>query len=168
MTSRKIQVHLRTYQRKWSIDLAAVGHFAEAAWSALGNQRDLSLPAETEVSVVLLNNRRMRWYNHAFRKKDYPTDVLSFPVNEFTQEGRHSLGDILISVEKAAEQAQAKKHSLDRELQILLLHGLLHLLGSDHETDTGQMDRLESKLRRKLLNNRRWTRPIRRTLKVVV
>lgn len=100
----------------------------------------------------------MQWYNHAYRRKDSPTDVLSFPVNEVTQEGRHFLGDILISVERAAKQAAARKHSLDRELQILMLHGMLHLLGYDHETDSGEMDRLESKLRRALLDNSRWVR----------
>lgn len=161
MTNRKIQVHLRTCQRRWSIDPGEVRRFAGSAWSALARVRGVSLPPETEVSIVFLNNRRMRWYNHAFRHKDYSTDVLSFPVNEYTPEGRHALGDILISVEKAAEQAAVNGHPLDRELQILVLHGLLHLLGYDHETDSGEMDRLESKLRRKLLNRRRWARPAR-------
>lgn len=108
---------------------------------------------------MLVNNKRMQWYNQVFRKKDSPTDVLSFPVNEITAEGAHCLGDILISVEKAAEQARAKRHSLDRELQILLLHGMLHLRGYDHETDSGEMNRLESRIRKSVLNNRRWIRP---------
>ncbi|HSP06973.1 MAG TPA: rRNA maturation RNase YbeY [Acidobacteriota bacterium] len=132
--------------------------FAASVWAALEKKQGRALP-ETEVSLVLLNNRQMQWYNHAYRMKDSPTDVLSFPVNEFTQEGRHYLGDILISVEKAAEQAVARKHSLDRELQILMLHGMLHLLGYDHERDSGEMDRLESKLRKAVLSGSRWVRP---------
>lgn len=115
---------------------------------------------ETEVSLVFLNNRQMQWYNRAYRKKDAPTDVLSFAVNEVTQEGCHFLGDILISVEKAADQAASKRHSLGREMQILMLHGMLHLLGYDHEADSGEMDRLESKLRKKVLDNSRWVRVI--------
>lgn len=157
MTSRKIQVQIRTFQRKWSIEARAVRRFAATVWTTLEKIQGSVLP-ETEVSLVLLNNRQMRWYNYAYRKKDSPTDVLSFPVNEVTQEGRHFLGDILISIEKAAGQAKAKKHSLDRELQILLLHGMLHLLGYDHETDSGKMDRLESRLRKVVLDDTPWVR----------
>jgi probable rRNA maturation factor len=101
----------------------------------------------------------MKSYNLAFRKKDYPTDVLSFPVNEVTAEGSHCLGDILISVEKAWKQAQSAGHSLDRELEILLLHGVLHLLGFDHETDSGEMDTLEQSLRIKLLDRKSLAAP---------
>jgi probable rRNA maturation factor len=99
---------------------------------------------------VFLNDRQMRWYNNEFRKKDYPTDVLSFPVNEKVEK-EHYLGDILISMERTASQAREKNHSVQRELKILLLHGVLHLLGYDHETDNGQMDRLERRLRRAIL-----------------
>jgi probable rRNA maturation factor len=162
MTSQKIQVQIRTFQRRWSIDRDAFRRFAGAVWAALENLQRAPLP-ETEVSIVLLNNKRMQWYNHAFRKKDTPTDVLSFPVNELTPEGRHCLGDILISIEKAEQQA-AGKHSLDRELQVLILHGMLHLLGYDHETDSGEMNRLESRLRKKVLDGRRLIRTPRRKL----
>lgn len=107
--------------------------------------------------MVFLNNPRIQWYNLTFRKKGYPTDVLSFPVNEVTVEKRHYLGDILISVEKAADQAREKRHPLGRELQILLLHGMIHLLGFDHETDSGEMDRLENRLRKKLITRQSLT-----------
>jgi probable rRNA maturation factor len=99
---------------------------------------------------VFLNDRQIRWYNKQFRKKDYPTDVLSFPVRE-TVENEHYLGDILISMERTTVQAREKRHPVKRELKILLLHGVLHLLGYDHEVDNGQMDRLESRLRKAVL-----------------
>jgi probable rRNA maturation factor len=112
-----------------------------------------------EVSVVLLNDAQMRRYNRDFRKKDQPTDVLSFPVNETQDEISPSgrlrqivyLGDILISMERAAAQAREKKHTPQREFRILLLHGVLHLLGYDHETDNGQMLRLERRLQKSVL-----------------
>lgn len=157
MTKQKIQVQIRTFQRKWSINRDAVRQFAGAAWAALEKQEGIPLP-ETEVALVLLNNRRMQWYNRAFRKKNAPTDVLSFPVNETTVEGRHCLGDILISVEKVEEQARTKRHSIDREFQILLLHGILHLKGYDHETDSGEMNRLESKIRKAILSDQKILR----------
>jgi probable rRNA maturation factor len=164
MKRQKIQVQIRTFQRKWSIDREAIRRFAGAAWTALEKQEGRSLP-ETEMAIVLLNNKRMQWYNHTFRKKNSPTDVLSFPVNETGPEGRHCLGDVLISLEKADEQARMKRHTLDRELQILLLHGILHLKGYDHERDTGEMNRLESRLRKKILTDTRLIRPAGKNLK---
>ncbi len=105
-----------------------------------------------------MNDRQIRRYNEKFRKKNYPTDVLSFPINELQEEissgGRHQffyLGDILISMERTAEQAREKGHTTRRELKILLLHGILHLLGYDHEVDNGQMERLERRLRKETL-----------------
>ena len=92
----------------------------------------------------------MQSYNQLYRHKNYPTDVLSFPVNEVTLEQDHYLGDILISVDKAADQAKEKGHRLNKEIQILLLHGILHLLGYDHETDSGTMDRIEAGLKKSL------------------
>lgn len=164
MKKQKIQVQIRTFQRKWSIDREAIRRFAGAAWAALEKQEGQALP-ETEMAVVLLNNRRMQWYNHAFRKKNSPTDVLSFPVNETGPEGRHCLGDILISLEKADEQAKMKRHTVDRELQILLLHGILHLRGYDHETDTGEMNRMESKLRKTVVTDKRLLKHSRKNYK---
>jgi len=102
-----------------------------------------------EVSVLLTSDARIRRLNRQFRRKDKPTDVLSFPAPEFP--GDQSLaGDLAISVETAARQAQDQGHSLAVELQILILHGLLHLAGYDHEHDSGQMARREASLRRRL------------------
>lgn len=175
MTNARIQVNLKTYQRKWRINRPAIKQFLQKAWSKLAVEVATAAPAKpgkrregrtgfspyaalsSEVTVVFLNNPRIQWYNLTFRKKGYPTDVLSFPVNEVTVEKRHYLGDILISVEKAADQAREKRHPLGRELQILLLHGMIHLLGFDHETDSGEMDRLENRLRKKLITRQSLT-----------
>jgi len=100
------------------------------------------------VNILLTGDREIRDLNRTFRKKDKPTDVLSFPaipetVDEFA-------GDIAISVEYAARSAERFQLELQQELKILILHGLIHLSGHDHETDNGEMVRVESRLRRKL------------------
>lgn len=103
-----------------------------------------------DVSVLLTGDRRMRRLNREFRHKDFPTDVLSFPPPPSLNGRQAMTGDLAISVETAARQAAELDHPLATELQILLLHGLLHLAGYDHETDTGQMARKEASLRRRL------------------
>jgi probable rRNA maturation factor len=108
-----------------------------------------------ECAVLLTNDRTIRRLNHRFRKKDTPTDVLSFPCQSAPDRAlafeNHYLGDVIISVERAHRQAVTRKHNLERELRILVIHGILHLLGHDHETDQGQMRRKELKLQRELL-----------------
>ncbi len=106
-----------------------------------------SLRVRGEVAVVLAGDRLLRRLNRDYRGKDAPTDVLSFAAGD----ADGSLGDIVISVETAERNARARGASLARELDVLVLHGLLHLLGHDHETDDGTMDRLERALRRRLL-----------------
>ena len=87
----------------------------------------------------------MRLLNSTYRDIDGATDVLSFP-GESTPEGRH-LGDLAIAVPVARRQAKELGHSAERELRCLLLHGVLHCLGHDHEADDGEMDSLELQLR---------------------
>lgn len=100
------------------------------------------------VSVLLTDDKEMQRLNRDFRGKDKPTDVLSFPAAE---SGRARVaGDLAISVETAAREAARRDHSLDLELRVLLLHGVLHLAGYDHETDSGEMARKENLLRKKL------------------
>jgi probable rRNA maturation factor len=94
-------------------------------------------------------DRELRRVNRHFRGKDRPTDVLSFPGAR-GPDGWH-LGDVLISVPAARRQAAAAGHSAEREVKLLLLHGLLHCLGYDHETDCGTMARRERRLRRRWL-----------------
>jgi probable rRNA maturation factor len=106
-----------------------------------------SLSAEGELALLLAGDRLLRRLNHRYRGKDRPTDVLSFPG----QGGEDGLGDVVISVETAERNARAFGRSLAGELDLLALHGLLHVLGYDHETDDGTMHRLERRLRRQLL-----------------
>jgi probable rRNA maturation factor len=100
-----------------------------------------------EVALVLTGDRAVRSLNARYRGKDKPTDVLSFPGPG----GEAGLGDIVISVDTAARNAKEYGRTLPQELDILALHGFLHVLGYDHETDDGTMDRLEKRLRRRLL-----------------
>jgi probable rRNA maturation factor len=109
-----------------------------------------------EVSLVLTGDRALRALNARYRGKDMPTDVLSFPAGvsapgPVPPELPNELGDIVISVETAERNARGLGRTLPRELDVLALHGFLHVLGYDHETDDGTMDRLEGRLRRRLL-----------------
>ena len=104
-------------------------------------------PKAGSLAARLTSDAEVRRLNRRFRSKDKPTDVLSFP-GETTADGYH-VGDIVISVPTARRQAAEADHSVERELKVLLLHGLLHCLGYDHETDDGKMERREKLLRRK-------------------
>ncbi len=102
-----------------------------------------------EVTVLVTTDDRMRELNRTFRRKNKPTDVLSFPAGAPVFEGQEVPGgDLAISVDTARRQAESLGHALLLEVEILVLHGLLHLSGMDHERDTGQMERREAKLRR--------------------
>jgi probable rRNA maturation factor len=112
------------------------------------------------VSVALVSDRRVRALNQTYRRKDYATDVLSFPNRADRSNPSNTqslipnpfnpfLGDIVIARGVARRQARAAGHSEQTELRVLALHGLLHLLGYDHERDEGRMRRLEQRLRRK-------------------
>ena len=94
-------------------------------------------------TCLITNDRELQRLNHDFLDHDYPTDVLSFPAADASG----NLGEIAISAERAAAQAQEFGHSLVDELRILMLHGLLHLTGMDHERDHGQMERAEERWR---------------------
>ena len=104
------------------------------------------------VTVAFVSDRRMRELNRRWRGKRGTTDVLSFPAAqvEFEKLEGFVLGDIVISVEQAARQANEHELNFDREVAQLILHGVLHLCGYDHETDKGEMNRLELRLRRRL------------------
>jgi probable rRNA maturation factor len=104
------------------------------------------LRARGEVVLVLAGDGLLRRLNREYRGKDRATDVLSFPGPG----GEEGLGDVVISVPAAARNARRQGHGVPRELDILALHGFLHVLGYDHETDEGEMDRLEGRLRRAL------------------
>ena len=112
----------------------------------------LALELAGEVEVLLTSDAALKRLNRSFRGKNKPTDVLSFPAEPMPglpAEHQHA-GDLAISIETAARQAKEHGHALATELRILLLHGLLHLAGMDHEADTGEMASREAELRRQL------------------
>ena len=106
-----------------------------------------ALRVRGEVSLVLAGDGLLRRLNRDYRGKDRPTDVLSFPGGG-AEEG---LGDVVISVETAERNARALGRTLPQELDVLALHGFLHVLGYDHEADDGTMGRLERRLRKRIL-----------------
>ena len=87
---------------------------------------------DPEITLAFVNNKTIQELNRKFLNKNSPTDVLSFPVGEEGADGKYYLGDIIISVPKAQEQALERKHSLEREIEILTIHGFLHLMGYEH------------------------------------
>ena len=97
-------------------------------------------------TCVIADDAELRRLNNAFLGHDYPTDVLSFPSHSNSEE----LGELILSVERAAEQGAEMGHSRIDELCILMLHGVLHLCGMDHEADAGEMARAEQKWREEL------------------
>jgi probable rRNA maturation factor len=128
---------LITYRRKpASLDPQSLESFAEALRDRVARKR--------EFHCLITGDAELQRLNAQFRGKDYATDVLSFPG-----EGPE-LGDIAISLQRARAQAREWRHSTDDEIRILMLHGVLHLLGMDHETDSGQMRRTEARWRAKL------------------
>jgi probable rRNA maturation factor len=135
-------VVLLNRQRRASVRPARLRRVLRAA------ARDLGVTGE--LSVVLAGDRTLRSLNARYRGKDKPTDVLSFPGPG----GEEGLGDVVISLDTAARNARALGRTLPQEVDVLALHGFLHVLGYDHETDDGTMDRLERRLRRKLLDGR--------------
>ncbi len=114
------------------------------------------IPKNTELSILLVDNGYIKDLNFIYRKLNAPTDVLSFAMNELSEgepniafnEELNVLGDIVISLERAEEQRQEYGHSFERELGFLVAHGMLHLLGYDHETEDEEtvMRQLEKKI----------------------
>jgi probable rRNA maturation factor len=130
---------LITYRRKpATLDAESLQSFAEVLRDRVARGR--------EFHCRITNDAELQALNAQFRKKDYPTDVLSFPNGH----AGHSLGDIAISIQRARTQARENHHPSEDEIRILMLHGVLHLLGMDHESDSGQMKRTEVRWRRKL------------------
>ena len=132
-------------QRKIPVDVEGWQHFTNRALKSTSNET-------SDVTIAFVSDRHMRELNRQWRGKTGTTDVLSFPAgkDEFANPDGSNLGDVVISLEQATRQAKEHGLSLDEEIAQLILHGLLHLCGYDHETDNGQMNRLELKLRKKL------------------
>ena len=122
-------------------------------WRAFATKASRALPVAADgVTVAFVSDRAMRELNRMWRGQRATTDVLSFPAAqaEFEKAAGLGLGDIVISIGQAARQAKEHKLSFENEVAQLILHGLLHLSGHDHETDHGEMNRLELRLRKRL------------------
>ena len=132
-------------QRKRRVNSKQWREFAEHALRETDND-------QREVTIVFVADAAIKKLNRQFRGNDHATDVLSFPTQQepFERELKGSLGEIVISLDRAAAQAKGNGLTFVNEVEQLILHGLLHLCGYDHETDNGEMNRLELKLRRKL------------------
>lgn len=113
-------------------------------------QARAAVKLDGDVCVLLTGDREIRRWNRDYRGKNRATDVLSFPAAEVEGGPAATAGDLAISVETADRQASEQGHILAEELKVLMLHGLLHLAGYDHETDDGTMARRERRLRTQL------------------
>ncbi|HEX5703005.1 MAG TPA: rRNA maturation RNase YbeY [Pyrinomonadaceae bacterium] len=132
-------------QRRHKVQAKRWREFATGASKAIG-------AGKRDAVIVFVSDAAMRKLNRQFRGKDSATDVLSFPAQpeSFEAEAEANLGEIVISLDRAQVQAKENGLTLVNEVEQLILHGLLHLCGHDHETDDGEMNRLELKLRKKL------------------
>ena len=140
-------------QRTRRVDARALAKFVDRLVAVVPPRRGDTL------TVGLVSDAAMIRLQRRFRGRERTTDVLSFPGGGRPDPaGSVHLGDIAISVAQAARQARARGHGLDRELERLVLHGYLHLLGFDHERDEGQMLRLETRLARRLTPDAHGTR----------
>lgn len=132
-------------QRKIKLDWQIFQTFAEKAIETIEETESKS------TTIAFVSDRKMRELNKQFRGKNSTTDVLSFPfeADEFEIEA-DNLGDIVISIEQAQKQADENNLTLELEIKQLILHGILHLCGYDHETDNGEMNQRELQLRKTL------------------
>ena len=139
-------IEILNRQRKRRVNSKRWRELAERALKAISESRS------REATIVLVSDAAIRKLNHQFRGKNYATDVLSFPVQHerFEKRREKNLGEVVISLDRAAVQAKENGLTFTNEVEQLILHGLLHLCGYDHETDAGEMNRLELKLRKKL------------------
>ncbi len=137
-----MEILLRNSQRKFKVSSKNLKETSQSLLHALDCQ-------DSELSILLVSDKKIRELNRQYRGLDAPTDVLSFPQNEEDAEefDSHLLGDVVISVETAHRQAVEHKLSLEEELVLLLIHGILHLLGYDHERSAKEERIMKQKTR---------------------
>jgi len=140
-----VSVHAGSDSSEWFSNRQRSVRFDAASLVRFAGRLRRRLAGGREFALRIASDGALRRANRSFLGRRGSTDVLSFPDGEASR-----LGDILISANRARRQARRLGHSVDRELRILLLHGLLHLLGHDHERDGGRMRRLEESWRRRL------------------
>ncbi len=144
-----MKISFLNQQKKFPVDKETKDLIRSAALATL---QYMEFPTDVEISVMLTDNENIRTLNAAHRGIDRATDVLSFPMLEYDEEGNIiedctepgdlCLGDIVISMEKAAGQAEEYGHSLRREIGFLTVHSMLHLLGYDHMTPEDEQEML--------------------------
>jgi len=130
-----------------SIDISGkVPHFPQREIATFARRvlRELNVERE-DLAIAFVDDAAMRELNRKFRRKNKTTDVLTFRGDDSSH-----LGDIVISIDQARRQAADEKHSLATEIRYLVLHGILHALGYDHETDKGEMSALELRVRERV------------------
>ena len=127
-----MEVWVTNLQHKISVE---TGFIRDVVMSAL---RIAGYPHPSDVSIALVDDAYIRVLNREYRGVDQPTDVLAFPMeNDGSARSDPALGDIVISLERAREQARQFKHPIRREVALLAVHGLLHLLGYEDDTEAG-------------------------------
>ena len=119
-------------------------------WEDLREELKNILPEKCLIEVNITDGETIKDLNSTYRGKDYVTDVLSFEDGDTLPDGRVFLGSIIICLEKTEKQAKEIGNSFDEELRFLFMHGVLHLLGYDHETDEGEMFELQKSLKQNL------------------
>ena len=132
-----LRVRLRKTKR---VRLAAVRELTGALLHAVGE-------SGSDLGIELVGDRRMRRLNRLYRGKDASTDVLAFSIREGPGPKSSLLGDVVVSIPAVARQAREHHHSEDRELAVLLIHGLLHLCGYDHERGEKEAERMRRRER---------------------
>ena len=139
-------VHMQSQVRRVTFNQACLARLARAILSDVGE-------ASAELGILFVGDQRMRGLNRRYRGKDRTTDVLAFPMRGVPHSSSHLLGDVVIAVPTAARQAKQGHRSLDEELTVLLVHGILHLCGYDHErseTEARRMHRRERMILRSI------------------
>jgi len=154
MAAARLRVNVATPDSAPTAQSSARSRQAVLATRGLGAWLTKHAPARArgELSIALVSDRRMRALNRQFRGKDAVTDVLSFPSDSSAPIGTGDqafLGDIVIASGVSMRQAREAGHTPQVELKVLALHGLLHLLGYDHDSDDGKMAQVEARLRKK-------------------
>lgn len=137
-----VAVHVRLRRADSRVRRTAIRKFAERVLDAVGESR-------SELGVELVGDRRMRRLNRQYRGRDSSTDVLAFSIREAPGPKSRLMGDVVISIPAVYRQALDHRHSVDDEFAMLLIHGILHLCGYDHERgseDAARMRRQERRL----------------------
>ena len=142
-----MRIAVRNFQIRPIIEASRLRNIVEHTLRATGRRAE-------SVSFVFVDDPAMIDYHGRYVDAPETTDVLSFPADELIPGGERDLGDVVICTDQAARQAPQQGRAYGRELEVLALHGLLHLLGYDHERDSGRMHDLERRLRPSLIGAR--------------